>query len=229
MNMSRKTIVRGFLYLLGLMLLAIGLTLNTKATLGVSPLISVAYSASKIWNWNLGNTVFVWYGIFVMTEMLLHWMMGPEERRRKLLNDLLQFPLSLVFSRFMILFGTWIPEVETVFSDRFPGSLPGRILILAAAVFITGCGAALTLDMRLIPNPGDGVVQSLADFYGWKLGNAKNLFDLTCVLLTAGMSLGATGKVVGIGSGTLIAMLGTGRVIALFHKTVYPHVKKYVQ
>ena len=227
--MSRKTIVRGFLYLLGLMLLAIGLTLNTKATLGVSPLISVAYSASKIWNWNLGNTVFVWYGIFVMTEMLLHWMMGPEERRRKLLNDLLQFPLSLVFSRFMILFGTWIPEVETVFSDRFPGSLPGRILILAAAVFITGCGAALTLDMRLIPNPGDGVVQSLADFYGWKLGNAKNLFDLTCVLLTAGMSLGATGKVVGIGSGTLIAMLGTGRVIALFHKTVYPHVKKYVQ
>ena len=46
--------------------------LNTKSGLGVSPIISVAYSISTIWNLNFGDTTFALYAIFVMIEMLLH-------------------------------------------------------------------------------------------------------------------------------------------------------------
>ncbi len=225
---TKKKHVRILFYLLGLSLLAVGLTLNTKATLGVSPLISVAYSAALIWGWSLGDTVFIWYGVFVLTEMVMHWQMGKEKRKQRLLNDLLQLPLSLVFSRMMDFCGQWIPEFETAFPGTFLADVSCRILILVAAVFITGQGAALTLNMRFIPNPGDGVVQSLSDRYHWKMGTAKNLFDLCCVILTVLISYMAAGRVLGIGIGTLIAMLGTGRSIALFNRIIYPQLKPLV-
>ena len=44
-----KTVNRWVLYLLGMLVLALGLTLNTKAGLGVSPIISIAFAVSEIW------------------------------------------------------------------------------------------------------------------------------------------------------------------------------------
>lgn len=217
MSREKKLGERVILYLTGLVILALGLTLNTKVTLGVSPIISVAYSASQIWSWNLGDATFAWYAVFVALEALIHWRMGGPKLRSRLLNDLLQLPLSLVFTRFMNLFTLWIPEFETECAGSFAGSLTGRLLILAAAVAITGIGAALSLDMRIIPNPGDGVVQSLGDFMGWKLGTSKNIFDISCVGLTVALSLLASGGIIGVGLGTLVAMLGTGRMVALFN------------
>lgn len=225
MKSKKKTIARVLLYLAGLAILALGLTLNTKVTLGVSPLISVAYSASQIWRLNLGNTIFAWYAVFVAIEALLHWRMGGPKLRGRLINDLLQLPLSLVFTRFLNVFDACIPVFETDCAGSFAGSLEGRVSILIAAVIITGVGAALSLDMRLIPNPGDGVVQSLADFTGWKLGSSKNIFDISCVALTLLLSLLATGGVIGVGLGTLIAMLGTGRIVAVFNRLTLERMK----
>lgn len=44
----QKKINRGIVYVAGLLLLAMGIILNTKTGLGVSPIISVAYSVSVI-------------------------------------------------------------------------------------------------------------------------------------------------------------------------------------
>ena len=71
--------------------------------------------------------------------------------------DLLQLPLSIIFTRFMNLFSDRIP-IQTV--------LPGQLVMLLFAIVLTGIGAAMSLDMRLIPNPGDGVVQAISDFTG---------------------------------------------------------------
>ena len=38
---------RALVYILGLLVLAMGLTLNTKAGLGVSPIISISYAVSE--------------------------------------------------------------------------------------------------------------------------------------------------------------------------------------
>lgn len=60
--MSKKGI-RFLLYFVGLFILALGLTLNTKANLGVSPIISVPYSISQITGYNFGDLTFVIYAI----------------------------------------------------------------------------------------------------------------------------------------------------------------------
>ena len=45
---KKPILFRGLFYAAGLLILALGLTLNTKTGLGVSPIISVAYSISVI-------------------------------------------------------------------------------------------------------------------------------------------------------------------------------------
>ena len=50
----------------------------------------------------------------------------------------------------------------------------GRFLFLLLAIVLTGVGAAMSLNMRLIPNPGDGIVQAIADTIHKSVGFTKN-------------------------------------------------------
>ena len=81
--MQKNYIYRGGFYLVGLLVLALGISLNTKTGLGVSPIISVSYSISTIWNLNFGNMTMVLYCIFVLVEMLLHTILCRKELKRE--------------------------------------------------------------------------------------------------------------------------------------------------
>ena len=70
--MKQSTCYRVLFYITGLLVLALGLTLNTKTGLGVSPIISVAYSTSVIANQNFGNATLTLYSLFVIIELILH-------------------------------------------------------------------------------------------------------------------------------------------------------------
>lgn len=218
--MKRETLTRFGFYIAGLLILALGLISNTKADLGVSPIISVSYSAATIWNFNFGNAVFVQYSIFVAAELLLHALLYLRQRRvgkkgslnlkRVFLMDILQLLLSLIFTRFMNLFSLYLPD--------FSGSaLTERILVLLIAIALTGIGAAMSLNMRLVPNPGDGIVQTISDFAGKKVGFIKNCFDAFNIAAAILVGLACTGTLVGVGLGTVCAVIGVGRVIALFN------------
>lgn len=225
--MKKSTIYRGTFYLAGLLIMALGITLNTKSGLGVSPIISVSYSISTIRGFNFGNATFVLYGCFIVIEMLVHLLHhrriaanedNPALRLKLvLLLDLLQFPLSLVFTRFMNLFAAAIPDFQNAYPDSFMGSFGGRLIVLLLAISFTGIGAAMSLDMRLIPNPADGLVQAIGDFLDQKIGLIKNCFDGANIILTIGICLIFAGHLVGIGLGTILTVIGVGRVIAFFN------------
>ena len=116
-------------YVSGLLILALGIILNTKS--------------------------FVLYTIFVLIEMILHTIRNRKELNvegkalesavRKSLPlvlgmDLLQLPLSLVFTRFMNLFSAWIPAPSHGFASQ--------LLVLAGGIICTGFGAAMSLGLR---------------------------------------------------------------------------------
>ena len=197
-----KTLNRWIIYTFGMLILALGLTLNTKAGLGVSPIISFSYAVSEIWHLNFGDVTFFLYAVFVVGELILH-------RGKYLIHDLGQLPLSLIFSRVLNLYSAFIPYQSA--QEPFWKNL----LVLLAAVVCTGIGAAATVNMRLVPNPGDGIVAALGERIGKEQGVTKNLFDIGCVASTCTLGLAAAGHVVGIGLGTLVAMVGVGRVISL--------------
>ena len=231
--MSKK-IKRGIFYAAGLLLLAMGITLNTKAGLGVSPIISVSYSISQILDSNFGNITFILYSTFVGIEIILHIIINARNKRTKTkydlkkasIMDILQLPLSLIFTRFMNLFSAFFPDFSTDFPGTFWGSIAGRVIVLIIAIILTGIGAVLSLDMRIIPNPGDGIVQAMSDFCGKKVGFVKNCFDLFNVCLTSTLCMISLGHIVGIGIGTLLAVIGVGRVMAFFNHFCLEKVSK---
>lgn len=238
--MQKNYIYRGGFYLVGLLVLALGISLNTKTGLGVSPIISVSYSISTIWNLNFGNMTMVLYCIFVLVEMILHTILCRKELKREdialehanemnlklvLIMDLLQIPLSLVFTRFLNVFGAWIPDLKTDCADSFAGTFAGRVFFLIIAIILTGVGAAMSLNMRVIPNPGDGIVQAIADTIHKSTGFTKNCFDLFNICVTISVGLIFAHHLVGIGLGTVLAVIGVGRAIAAFNYLFYEKTK----
>lgn len=192
-------------YVVGMFILAIGLTLNTKANLGVSPIISVPYSISQITGLNFGDLTFVVYAIFVVVQIIIHIRL---KNHKRIVSDILQLPLSLIFTRLLNIFSTYIPTAQ---------NLGIRFIVLTLAIICTGVGAAMSLSMQLVPNPGDGIVQSLAEEFNKSVGLTKNLFDCFNLCITLCISIFIAHQIVGVGIGTIIAVLGVGRVIALFH------------
>ena len=98
--------------------------------------------------------------------------------------------------------------------------------MLILAIICTGIGAALSLNMRIIPNPGDGIVQAIADCINKSVGFTKNCFDVLNISITITLSLTFAGHLIGIGVGTILAMIGVGRTIAVFNHFTYDKMKQ---
>ena len=159
----------------------------------------------------MGDMTFVIYCLFIAAQMIIN------DKDRSWL-DLLQLPLSLVFTRFMNLFKAVIPYEH--------GYLPTDLLVLLAGIVLTGIGAAMTVDMQLIPNSGDGIVNSIARRCGRELGFTKNIFDCGCVAVSLLVGAFFGDPLLGIGLGTVISMLGVGRVVAAFNHLCKPAITR---
>ena len=205
---KRKLINRLLSYGLGIVILALGITLNTKTGLGVSALVSIAYTVANAWNLNFALMTFLLYTCFALIEVGLKWGFLPP-LRKVIWKDLLQIPFSLAFSLLLNVFGGIIPVAEHV---------GAQIVMLVLAIVCTGIGAAMIVDMHLIPNPADGLAQTLGMVTKKGMGLGKNLLDCSCMGISAVIGLVARGRLIGIGIGTIAAMIGVGRVVALFNR-----------
>ena len=200
--MKKQACYRVLIYLLGMLLLALGITLNTKAGLGASAIVSVPYTISQGTGLDFANLTLVTYCVLVAAQFVI-------KGKNRQWIDVLQIVVSIVFTRFMSVFAKTISYQS--------GKLLSDLVVLALGILFTGVGAAMTVDMNLIPNPGDGIVSSIAGRTGKELGLCKNGFDAICVVcsLIIGLTMGSV--LMGVGLGTILSMVGVGRVIFAFN------------
>lgn len=192
-----------------MVLLALGLTLNTKTGLGASAIVSIPFTLSEGTGLDFGDLTLVEYCVLVAAQFVV-------KGKNRTWMDLLQLVVSLVFTRFLNIFKAAIPYES--------GFLPADIALLVVAIILTGVGAAMTVDMQLVPNPGDGIVHSLAQRFGKELGLCKNLFDVGCVAISLVLGLAFGDPLLGIGLGTILSMVGVGRSIAVFNGLCKPRL-----
>lgn len=203
MDKKRFNGARWGIYILGMVLLAMGITLNSLTGLGASAIVSVPFTVSEATGLSFGDLTLVIYVLFVGAEFVI---MG----KKSSWTYLLQIPLSIVFTRIMNLIKAVLPYQN--------GNLPVDLLVLIIAIILTGVGAAMTVDMALIPNPGDGMVASISARSGKELGLCKNILDLCCVCCSLIIGTVMKGNpLLGVGLGTIISMIGVGRVMAIFN------------
>ena len=197
-------IKRIIVYIAGLIILALGIDLNTKTMLGISPIISVPYNISVISGWLLGAVIFSYYVLLVILQLLIQKKDFP-------VYQFLQIPCAFITSAAVQIFDNVIPV---------PGHIALKIIVLILAIVVTAIGASLVVGMKIVPNPADGLANIIGTKLGHGFGFGKNIIDFIRIKVSIIIGLVAKGSIIGIGIGTVITMIMTGRVIALLQNTI---------
>ena len=200
--MKKTTLWRFAIYAVGVAVLAMGASLGTKTGLGISPINAIPFALNSAFGVPFSVAVFGFYMVLIAVEFLLR---GKHRRWR----DLLQLPFSVVFSSLLGLF-------ENVL--QVPDALWQRLAVLTASILLLGLGVALIVNMRIAPNPADG----LADTIGWKLkrdmGLGKNILDFCCVTVAFLIDVVFGTLWTSIGVATVISSIFIGRAVYLFNR-----------
>lgn len=198
-----KTLNRVLIYFLGLIILCVGVVLNTKTNLGVAAINAIPYVVSKSTSFSLGSCVFVLYLVFIAMQFLIN--------KKVDFLTVLQLPVSLLFGRMVDIVNIHILkfEAQSIFSG---------LAMLIIAILLVSLGTTLVVSQNLVPNAPDGMVNALGNLFDKPFGYIKVRFDIICVGLALIVSYLMTGRIVGIGLGTLFSMLMTGNVCSFFKK-----------
>ena len=193
---------RLLLYLLGNFVLAFGVAVAVKSDLGITPVNSIAFAASRIFSIDHGLMTAIVYCGYVLIQFAI---LGKEFHP----SGFLQVGVAW-------LFGFFVSLCNHILSFPAPEIYWSRILLMIASVVIIALGILLYLRADLLPQPAEGLMLAIQKKTRWKLHNIKIIFDFTVVATAAALSFITVHKVIGIREGTLIAMLGVGKVMGFF-------------
>lgn len=196
----KRFILRLLIFCVGLVFLSLGIDLNTKTQLGISPINSVPFNVHQLAGIPLWICVYTLYLLFVLMQRLLL-------RRDFHPVQCFQLATSFICSILIQFFDDHIPLLTKPVS---------QYLVLVLAIVLTAVGISLTAGMKLIPNPGEGAAGAIGIALKKDFGYGKNVLDLGCVALSIAITLIFAGQISNIGIGTVLSMLVTGRIVKLF-------------
>lgn len=193
-----RTVVRMAMYFAGVVILALGIVVQTSSGLGVAALTCFADALALTCGMTLGFMVTATYVVYVFVQLLI--------LRREFQPRIL---LELGFS---LLIGVFTDFFTTVFPAH-PAGLPAQVATMLMALVITAFGVSLVVNMGVVPNAPDGLVQVIAEKLGKRFGDVKVVFDTSHVVASLVLSLLVLHSLGGFGLTTIVSALFLGRVI----------------
>ena len=195
---------RYLIFLVGLFVNSLGVSLITKANLGTSPISSIPYVLSLNFPLTLGNfTIFISIFLIVLQLIIL--------RKNFKLEHILQIPVSIIFGYFidltMILFSWVNPEAYIM-----------KIVYLLIGCLILGVGVYMEVLADVVMLPGESFVRAIVLTWKTNFGTTKICFDVSMSVIAAVLSFVFAGRLAGVREGTVIAALLVGFIARLIGK-----------
>lgn len=191
------------IYFLGLVILCLGVVLNTKTNLGVAAINGVPYVLANTISISLGTAVLLMYCLFIAIQCIVN--------KRIHLMTLLQLPISLLFGRMVDVININVLQFEA--QNVIQG-----LIMLAIAIVLVAIGTTLVVSMDLVPNAPDGLVQAIAKRWNQSFGKVKFIFDGCCLCIAAILSWLMLHHIIGLGIGTVCSMAFTGPLCSCLKK-----------
>lgn len=195
---------RYILFLIGLFINALGVSLITKASLGTSPISSIPYVLSLNFPFTLGNFT-IFFSIFLILLQLLIL------RKNFKLENILQIPVSIAF-------GYFIDLTMYLFFWVNPENYIIKIIALLIGCAILGFGVYLEVVADVVMLPGESFVRAIVQTWNTNFGTTKIIFDTSMAVIAAVLSFVFSGKLNGVREGTIIAALLVGFIARLLGK-----------
>ncbi len=191
-----EKVKRYVIFMVGIFINSLGVSLITKANLGTSPISSIPYVLSLNFPFSLGNfTIFFSLLLILLQLLILRNNFKPEH--------LLQVPVSIVF-------GYFIDLCMALFKDVQPGWYITKILCLLAGCFILGIGVYMEVLADVVMLPGEAFVRAVVFRWKTEFGITKIAFDITMAVSAGVLSFCFEKRLYGVREGTIVAAVLVG-------------------
>lgn len=195
---------RYLLFLVGLFINALGVSLVTKANLGTSPISSIPYVLSLHFPLTLGNFTIIFSIFLIVLQILIL-------RKNFKAENILQIPVSVAF-------GYFIDLTMYLFFWVNPQNYVIKLLTLLAGCIVLGFGVYMEVLADVVMLPGESFVRAIVQTWKTNFGTTKIIFDSSMTVIAGVISFVLFGKLNGVREGTIIAALLVGFIARLFGK-----------
>ena len=195
---------RYLLFLIGLFINALGVSLVTKASLGTSPISSIPYVLSLKFPPTLGNFTIIFSILLILLQILIL-------RKNFKIENILQIPVSIAF-------GYFIDLTMYLFFWVNPGNYAMKLAALLAGCIVLGFGVYLEVLADVVMLLGKSFVRAIVLTWRTNFGTTKICFDVSMAVIAAVLSFVFTGHLNGVREGTIIAALLVGFVARVLGK-----------
>lgn len=204
-KMKNNIIKRLSVYLLGLFMMTIGVSLSVKSNLGVSPISSIPYTITCVWGIEMGKATILFHVILVFLQILLL-------RKKFKPKNLLQIVIGIVFGYFTT-FCNWSASFLLL-----PENFITRITLMLISTVFVAFGIFLYMPANIMPLAGEGIIQAISDVTGIDFPKVKIGFDVSMVLISLTTCLCFIKNLGSVGIGTAVAAVLVGTVLGFISK-----------
>lgn len=199
-------IKRYLVFVIGLFINSLGVSLITKASLGTSPISSIPYVLSLKLPFTLGEFT-IFFSVFLIILQLLIL------RKKFPLEYFLQIPISIAFGYFIDLTMMMLSFVQ-------PDSYLYSLLALLIGCVILGFGVYTEVLANVAMLPGESFVRAVSQTWKTDFGTTKVAFDVSMTVIAGVLSFLFFGMLNGVREGTIIAAILVGFIARLFGRAL---------
>ena len=194
--------IRFLVYIVGLFIMTLGISLSVKSNLGVSPVSSIPYTITCITGLEMGKATILFHIVLVVMQILIL-------RKAFQMKNLLQVVVGVIFGYF------------TTFSNYLFSFLPTpermtvRLLMMLGSTVLIAVGIFFYLPADIVPLAGEGAMKAVSDTTHIAFNKVKVGFDISMVIISLISCLVALGTLGSVGVGTIIAAVLVGSVLGV--------------
>lgn len=200
---------RYLVFLVGLFVNSLGVSLITKASLGTSPISSIPYVLSLNFPMTLGEFTIFFSLLLIVLQLLIL-------RRNFRLEHLLQIPISVVFGYFIDLTMVLIGNLSLT-------NYAAKLGFLIFGCVVLGIGVYMEVLANVAMLPGESFVRAVCSTWNKDFGLTKIVFDVSMTVIAAALSVLFARHLEGVREGTIIAALVVGFIARLIGRML-PHL-----
>ncbi len=210
MNKLKRYVV----FLVGLFVNSLGVSVITKADLGTSPISSIPYVLSLNYPLTLGTFTVIFSLLLVFLQLLIL-------RKNFKLEHALQIPISILFGWFIDL---TMAMMDGLVMEQYVVKF--LFLLLGCAILGVGVYTEVAADVAMLP--GESFVRAVSSTWKKEFGATKVCFDVSMTVIAGGMSLFYTHRLDGVREGTIVAALLVGFIARLIGRRA-PFLKGFLE
>ena len=206
---NKQLIYRILIYILGLLILAFGVTFSIRSDLGASPVTAFPFIISLIFGIDMGVCVTAVFSSYILIQIIIL-------RKEFRWIDLSQIVFSSIF-------GYFVDFAESVLGNFKMTGYVGQLCMIGISVVLIACGVVMYMEARLVNMPAEGLISAIA-YKMPKIAfhNVKVALDCTFVILSIALSFMFLDGLHGIREGTIICAVFIGKLLPVIKKIITP-------